>query len=46
MISDKETLFVMILKATVSLRAQRGNLLWKNAFLFMGLLHSIRNDII
>jgi hypothetical protein len=36
----------MILKAKVSLRAKRGNLLGKNVFLFMRLLHSIRNDII
>jgi len=36
----------MKLKAKVSLRAKRGNLLGKDAFLFMRLLHSVRNDII
>jgi len=35
----------MTLKAKVSLRAKRGNLLGENAFLFMRLLHSVRNDI-
>jgi len=30
----------------VSLRAKRGNLLGENAFLFMKLLHSVRNNII
>jgi len=46
MLSNSVTLFVMISKAKVSLRAKRGNLLGENAFLFTGLLHSARNDII
>ena len=35
----------MTLKAKVSLRAKRSNLLVENAFLCMRLLHSVRNDI-
>ena len=45
MLSNPTTLLVLILKEKVSLRAKRGNFLGKNAFLFMRLLHSVRNDI-
>jgi len=46
MLSKKVTFLVMILKVKVSLRAKRGNLLGENAFIFMRLLHSVRNDIL
>ncbi len=46
MLSNYVTLLVVILKDKVSLRAKRGNLLEKNTFLFMGLLHCVRNDVI
>ncbi len=45
MLSNSVTLLAMILKDKVSLRAKRGNLLRKNVFLYMKLLHSVRNDI-
>ena len=45
MLSNWVTLLVIILKAKLSLRAKRGNLLGKNAFLFMRFLHSVRNNI-
>jgi hypothetical protein len=46
MLSNYVTLLAMILKAKVSLRAKRGNLLGEDISLFMRLLHSVRNDII
>ncbi len=46
MLSNEVTRVLMIMRIKVSLRAKRGNLLEKIEFLFAGLLHSVRNDII
>ena len=44
MLCNQVAFLVMILKAKVSKRAKRSNLLGENASLFKRLLHSVRND--